>query len=204
MSRYLQRRHAFVPRSCRFRHDGTTLRSGPLGKIPHVEVIAPLDEAAVAATFLRAELQSPRFRDEIRAGRRGWRVGGLFDGLPDDIEWQRVALSPDEVLGIRYIDWDWWLTISAGTRSPVVAAHRIRAGLVPGATADADSERIARRLQSDDPPPELIAVATPSGPMVLVEGHVRLTSYALFPECLPPRLEVLLGISERVAEWSEY
>lgn len=169
-----------------------------------MEVIAPLDEAAVAATFRRGELRSPRFRDEIRAGRRGWRVGGLFDGLPDDIEWQRVALSPDEVLGIRYIDWDWWLRISDGTRSPVVAARRIRAGLVPGAIADSESERIARRLQSDDPPPELIAVATPTGPMVLVEGHVRLTSYALFPEFLPLRLEILLGISERVGEWSEY
>jgi hypothetical protein len=69
---------------------------------------------------------------------------------------------------------------------------------------DAESERIARRLQSDDPPPELIAVATPTGPMVLVEGHVRLTSYALFPEYLPPQLEILLGISERISEWSEY
>jgi hypothetical protein len=37
---------------------------------------------------------------------------------------------------------------------------------------------------------------------VLVEGHVRLTSYALYPEYLPPRLEILLGISERAQEWS--
>jgi hypothetical protein len=42
------------------------------------------------------------------------------------------------------------------------------------------------------------------GPIVLVEDHVRLTSYALFPECLPPRLDVLLGISERVTDWWAY
>jgi hypothetical protein len=169
-----------------------------------VEILAATTEDEVATTFARAELQSPRFRDEVLAGTRGWRIGGLFDGLPEDIDWSRVALEPAEVLALRYIDWDWWLRISDGTRSAVVAAERIRAGLVPG--ADADSERpLAARLRSDDPPPELIAVTTDlSAPPVLVEGHVRLTAYALHPEFLPPRLEILLGISPRVREWSEY
>ena len=87
------------------------------------------------------------------------------------------------------------------TRSPRVAAERIRAGLAEG--VDAESLRaLAARLSSPDPPPELIAVAEPEGDLVLVEGHLRLTAYALFPEYLPERLEILLGISERAAEWS--
>jgi len=60
------------------------------------------------------------------------------------------------------------------------------------------------RLQTNHPPPELIAVTMSGGPLVLVEGHVRLTAYAFYRECLPPKLEILLGISERVSEWSEY
>ena len=158
------------------------------------------DEAEVAETFRRGELGG-RFREEVLAGTRGWRVGGLFHGLPDDIEWQRAALEPEEVLDMRYIDWDWWLWVSEATRSPRVAAERIRAGLAEG--VDAESLRaLAARLSSPDRPPELIAVAEPEGDLVLVEGHVRLTAYALFPEYLPERLEILLGISERAAEWS--
>jgi hypothetical protein len=166
-----------------------------------MEFLRRSSENEAAETFRRAELDSPRFREEILAGRRGWRIGGLFHGLPDDLEWHRVGLAPEEVLAIRYIDWDWWLRVSDGTRSPRAAAHRIRAGLAGG--VEAESLRpIAARLASDDPPPELIAIARPEEPPVLVEGHVRLTSYALYPEYLPPRLEILLGLSERAQEWS--
>jgi hypothetical protein len=169
-----------------------------------VEILRPASEEEAEAAFLRAELASPRFREEILAGRRGWRVGGLFHGFPDDLEWSRVALDPAEVLEIRYIDWDWWLMASGGTRSPVDAAARIRAGEIAG--MDAESHRsLAARLRSDDPPAELIAVTTgPGAPLVLVEGHARLTAYALYPEYLPRRLEILLGVSPRVSQWSEW
>jgi hypothetical protein len=166
-----------------------------------VEFLCSSDEAEAAETFRRAELASPRFRDEVLAGTRGWRIGGLFDGLPGDFEWHRVALSADEVLDIRYIDWDWWLWVSDGTRSPRVAAERIHAGLAEGVNP-LNLRPIAARLATDRPPPELIAVAEPARPPVLLEGHVRITSYALYPEYLPERLEILLGISERAAEWS--
>jgi len=168
-----------------------------------VRVVRASSEAEAAETFVRAELQSPRFRDEVLAGTRGWRIGGLFEGLPTDLDWHRVALTPDEVLSILYIDWDWWLKISDGTRSPRVAAQRIWAGLVAGGDPDAD-RLIAARLSSDDPPPELIAVARPGDSMVLLEGHVRLTSYALWPEYLPDELEILLGLSENAASWGCY
>jgi hypothetical protein len=169
-----------------------------------VRVVAASSEREAAETFHRAELQSPRFREDVLAGRRGWRVGdGLFDGLPTDLEWQRLALTPDEVLDIRYIHWHWWQKISGATRSPREAARRIRAGLVPG--ADPEWHRpIAERLRSDDPPPELIVIAKPRGPLVLLEGHIRLTAYALWPEYLPDELEILLGVSENAPRWGCY
>jgi hypothetical protein len=61
---------------------------------------------------------------------------------------------------------------------------------------------LAARLRLSEPPPELIAVTTYDGePLVVVEGHVRLTAYALHHEYLPPSLEILLGISPAVADW---
>jgi hypothetical protein len=144
------------------------------------------------------------YRARVLDRHRGWlkRIG-LFQGLPRDLEWTLVALTPEEVLAMRYIDWDWWLEISDGTRDPSVAADRIRRGLVPGADLDED-RALAERLRSPTPPPELIAIAEPDfAKLVVLEGHVRLTAYALFPHVLPDELPVFVGTSDDVQRWSE-
>jgi hypothetical protein len=62
---------------------------------------------------------------------------------------------------------------------------------------------IAARLRSPDPPPPLIVVAEPDcSKLVLLEGHVRLTAYALHPEYLPDELEVYLGTSAEMSSWA--
>ena len=129
---------------------------------------------------------------------------GLFLDFPRDVDWHRASLARDEVLDILYIDWDWWLELSGGTRRPRDAARRIRAGEVADADLE-EHERIAAALGAKPPPPELIAVTTRSHrPLVLVEGHSRLTSYATFPEHVPPRLEILLGASDAMAQWCQF
>jgi hypothetical protein len=140
-----------------------------------------------------------RLLDEHRAYERR---EGLFGSFPRDVAWHRAALSPDEVLEILFIDWDWWLELSGGTRRPRDAAERIRAGVAREADV-AGHEPIAAALRRTPPPPELIALTTSDlRPLVLVEGHVRLTSYAVFPESLPERLEILLGVSPHAASWA--
>src|SRR5262245_18351672 len=174
------------------------------------------------ATFLRAEIDSARYGERIRAilARHGTdperfledpaycrrlpeehrayeRGEGLFLGLPDDLEWFRAALEPHEVLDILYIDWDWLLPVSGGTRRPRDAARLLRAGEIAGVDVSRDRPIVSA--------PELIAVTnTKHSPVVVMEGHVRLTAYALFPESLPDELEILLGVSERIAEWANF
>jgi hypothetical protein len=142
------------------------------------------------------------FRSRMLEEHRAWeRRDGVFGGFPRDVEWSRAELEPEEVLDVLFIHWDWWLTISGGTRRPRVAARLIREGAIAGVTA-AEHEPWAAALSQTPPPTELIVVSTPAhAPLVLLEGHVRLTAYALFPEYLPPRLEVLLGVSEEMPCW---
>ena len=141
-----------------------------------------------------------RLLDEHRAYERR---EGLFLDFPREVEWFRAELDREEVLDILFINWDWWLRITAGSRRPRDAARRIRAGEVAGVTAE-EHEPVATALQSGAQP-ELIAVTTPArSPLVLVEGHVRLTAYALFPEHVPQELETLLGISEGAADWCQF
>jgi hypothetical protein len=60
-------------------------------------------------------------------------------------------------------------------------------------------------LCASPPPPELIAVTTRAhAPLVLVEGHVRLTAYATFPQYLPDELEIVLGVSDEMERWCQF
>jgi hypothetical protein len=169
-----------------------------------VRTIRNVTEAEVLDCFWRAELAaSSRWTDaEVDERKRTWRERiGLFHGFPRDVDWERVALTADEVLGILYIDWDWWLRLSGGTRRPLDAARRIRAGHVPGVTAD-EHEPIARGAATHARP---IAVTDPEhSRLVCLEGHVRLTAYALYPEHLPAELEIFLGTAPDMAGWSEF
>jgi len=131
---------------------------------------------------------------EVDERKRQWHDhSGLFDGVPDDVEWERVALTRDEVLEVLYINWDWWLRLTNGTRRPRDAALNQE--------RDPGDEVIARAAATN---PELIAVRVPGSYLVLLEGHVRLTAYAAFPEHLPDELELYLGESPRMAEWCQY
>ena len=142
-----------------------------------------------------------RYRRQLLDEHRAYeRREQMFGGFPRKIDWLRAALEREEVLDILYTNWDWWLTISGGSRSPRDAARRIRGEMIAGVTA-AEHESAASAFESS-PPPELIAVTTPArAPLVLVEGHVRLTAYALFPEYLPRVTEILLGTSEEMTRW---
>ena len=124
------------------------------------------------------------------AAYRGDYLGSRLDGLA----WRRVALTRDEVLAIRYIAWDYWLEISDGTRLPAVAAVLFR-----GEGDDASWEEVEPGTTP------LIAVrADADAPIVVIEGHVRLTAYALYPERLPRELEILLGEGESLRDWDMY
>jgi hypothetical protein len=196
-----------------------------------MRILGPATEAEVVADFLRGELRSERWRAQLLAlvdedgadlavverpkvddpvesayrarlldRHRAWlRREGLFHGFPEKVEWQRAALSPEEVVDILYIDWDWWLRLSGGTRRSLDAAARIREGAVPGVTAE-EHEPIARRTH----PPPIVVTDPERSRLVCVEGHVRLTAYALYPEHLPEELEIYLGTAPDMAAWSEF
>jgi hypothetical protein len=128
---------------------------------------------------------------------------GVFGRFPDAVSWQRVVLARDELVAVRYIDWDYWLELSGGSRSPVDAARRIRDGVAPyGISTDgflAAAERVGEGW-----PPLIVCTAGADEPLVLLEGHVRLTAYALAGDSAPDELGALLGTSPRMAEWALY
>jgi hypothetical protein len=125
-------------------------------------------------------------RRRVLASYRGYPDRAVFTGLPADTVWQWVTLTRRELLSVRYIDWDYWLEVTAGTRRPVDAIARI--GHSP------NCKELAAEITAGRLPPELILVGRPGGhDLVVLEGHVRLTALVMAVEHLPAEVTVLLG-----------
>jgi hypothetical protein len=128
---------------------------------------------------------------------------GHFDGFPVDVVWDWMAMTPAELADVRYIYYDYWLELSGGTRRPADAAARIRAGMTPVGLPKQEHEVLAKAQAVADGaafPPLILVTTGPSGDLVVLEGHARLTAYMLRPDRLPPELEVLVGSSPGMAD----
>jgi hypothetical protein len=154
---------------------------------------------------LKPDLENERenvLRREVLDTARGFgRWEWLFGDFPDDVHWECVALAPAEVLAIEYISFDYWVELSGGSRKPTDAARRIRDGVIVFGVPNDGYLAAADRL-ADSMPPPLIVVGGIGRRLVLLEGHVRLTALALRPDALPSELEVMLGHSPRIGEWT--
>jgi hypothetical protein len=162
---------------------------------------ALLDQAGLPESLItEPDLDDPaenQARERLLTAHRGYGTRtGLFEGFPHDVRWEWMAITPAELARVRYIDYDYWVELSGGTRLAVDAAPRIRAGVAPFGVSSDWALGMAQAVADGARFPPLILVASgPSGDLVVLEGHVRLTAYMLCPEGLPPELEVLLGTS---------
>jgi hypothetical protein len=162
---------------------------------------AGADEELVLSADLADERENALRREVLGTARGFGQRRALFVGFPDDLRWKRVALTPSEVLAVRFIDYDYWVEISGGSRLPTDAARRIRAGVTVFGLPNDGFFAVADSFAVSSPPP-LIAVGGGGPDLVLLEGHVRLTAFALRPELLPQELELLVGNSPRIGEWA--
>jgi hypothetical protein len=128
-----------------------------------------------------------------------------FEGFPPDVQWERAMLSRQELEQVKYIEYDYWVELSSGSRLPRDGARTILAGdevfgvSHQGVLQMAEAFRLGARF------PTLILVGkNRESPLVVLEGHMRLTAMFLAPECLPAELEVMIGFSEQIERWGCY
>jgi hypothetical protein len=191
----------------------------------------PIGEDEMVAVFLRTELGSSRFEQDImailardrqprtiiewpnlsdsaeNACRRRvlgeWRGYGcdrdVFTGFPADVRWYRATITREELAALRYIDDDYWIELSGGSRLATDAAVRIRQGIEACGVGNGGFWWMANALCAGAVFPELILVGKDErAPLVVLEGHVRLTAYCLRPDCTPASLPVLVGYAPQM------
>jgi hypothetical protein len=128
-----------------------------------------------------------------------------FEGFPPDVQWERAMLSRQELEQVKYIEYDYWIELSGGSRLPRDGASTILAGDEAFGVSNQEVRQMAEVFRSGARFPTLILVGkNRESPLVVLEGHMRLTAMFLAPECLPAELEVMVGFSEQIENWGCY
>ena len=74
--------------------------------------------------------QEIALRRAILGMHRGYgRNEGYFMGFPADVRWERITLTRAELERVRYIEYDYWVELSGGSR---LASTRRRGAHDPG------------------------------------------------------------------------
>lgn len=148
-----------------------------------------------------ADTPENRARDAVLAATRGWGEDReMFTGFPTDVSWVWARLRPDELARVRYIEYSYWNEISGGSRLPVDAARRIEAGVTVFGIPNTRFLRLADVLRGGGTFPPLILAGPARDELVCLEGHLRLTAYALAR--FPTELKCPIAVDPRLAHWA--
>lgn len=169
----------------------------------------PIRSGLAAGGLSERLLTHPDLSDaEANAARRGLLAAArgygenrdLFEGFPADVTWTRAVLTALDMATVRYVDYSYWVELSGGSRVPADAAERIRAGIRAFDVSNEPFVAAARALTAGEQFPPLILVGDTYDELVCLEGHLRLTAYALAG--FPIGAECLLGTSPTMGRWA--
>jgi hypothetical protein len=137
---------------------------------------------------------------------RGYgRNADYFQGFPTNVRWERVTLTRQELEQVRYIEYDYWVELSGGTRMAIDGARNALVGKVVFRVSSDGLVYMANQLrQGAQFPPLILVTKHADAYLVVMEGHVRLTAYLIAPEYILSELEVILGTSAQITNWGCY
>ncbi|MDE6592985.1 MAG: hypothetical protein K2K57_07980 [Oscillospiraceae bacterium] len=106
----------------------------------------------------------------------------LFENFPNEIQWSLCNFVSDDLNNIRYIDYSYWNELSKGTHSPLIAAQTILNGIEIYGQSNEGFLKAAEFIKSGGKFLRPILLTADSKHFVIVEGHLRITAFALVPE----------------------
>ena len=126
----------------------------------------------------------------------------LFENYPASIAWHWVLLDREELGRTKYVDYSYWNLLTRGSRRPMDAVQTIRNGTAIYGVSNQGFLEGAEAVRQGVIFVEPILVAPdPGGDLVILEGHARITAYALAGEDAPQQIRVLLGLAPGFSAW---
>jgi len=129
----------------------------------------------------------------------------IFEGFPEDVRWIWAYVTASELEKVKYINYDYWVELSGGSRLAKDAAVNIRNGVEIFGVSNDGFFAGAKALLDGAAFPPMILVSD-SEETIVLEGHFRLTVYMLEPGCVKDKLKVMVGYAskEKLMKWSLY
>lgn len=142
-----------------------------------------LDESIIlAADTSRADENTAR--KNLFGEFRGYGLNReLFERFPADVEWSLCSFVSGDLKNVRYIDYSYWNELSQGTRSPLTAAQTILCGIEIYGQSSEGFLKAAEFIKGGGKFLRPIFLTSDFEHFVIVEGHLRMTAFALAPEC---------------------
>ncbi|MCL2284740.1 MAG: hypothetical protein FWC32_00070 [Firmicutes bacterium] len=172
------------------------------------EIKAVLDELGIPVevitdgSVLSAEENTARA--EVLNRFRGYgRNDELFTNYPSTVNWVWASFGIDDMDKIIYIEYSYWNELSDYTGSPVEAAKTIRAGKTIYDVPNDGFIKAEESLKNGTVfPPLIFLTEETESRYILLEGHLRMTAYALQPEFFQD-ITALVGFcsSQKLDKW---
>lgn len=116
----------------------------------------------------------------------------MFERFPTVTAWSLCSFTSDDLEKTRYINYSYWNELSAGTHMPMAAAETIRKGISIYGQDNSGFLRAAEYIRNGGTFPRMFFLTSDFENFVIVEGHLRMTAYALAPEYFN-QVEVIVG-----------
>lgn len=149
-----------------------------------------LDEKIITEGQLENEAEN-QVRKEILHRFRGYDESDMFENWPQVFEWNYAEFDNEDTRNFYYINYCYWNDISKDTGSPYEAAKTVADGV---RIYDVPNDRLiatAKRLDESDFPP-LFLITADYKKYLIIEGHIRMTGYAI-ADCKRP-VRAIVGL----------
>lgn len=151
-----------------------------------------LDERIISAADLQSADENRKRRELLGAVRGYGRNESMFERFPAITDWKLCSFSQEDLGQIRYIDYSYWNELSGGTHRPVDAAETIRKGICIYGQSNEGFSNAALYIRNGGIFPKMFFLTADFGNYVIVEGHLRMTAYAMAPDYFND-VEVIVG-----------
>lgn len=185
-----------------------------------MRILRESNEDEVVLAWLKAELDSPRFKDQLLKilkdsgsteelimkpdltsqednQHRTSLLKGYRNWLDKDFSsftWNLVELSKSDVANLKYIDYDYWNELSDNTSLVGAAAENVSKGKI---VFDVDNDPfllVAEKFDSGYEAQPIIVLGDSKEDLAIIEGHVRATAFML-TKSNDGVLKALMGLS---------
>ena len=143
-------------------------------------------------------------RSKILGDFRGYKQNkDLFENFPNNISWYWAILEAEDLSKIKYVNYSYWNKLSNYTSSPLEAAKTIVSGKE---IYDVSNEGFLKALDylrtGKKFPPLILLTDMNNDDLIILEGHKRITAYAIDPSYFK-NVSALIGFcsSEDLANW---